>query len=400
MSKIISRTVVVLAIVSLLGDIASEMLYPIIPIYLQSIGFSAASLGLLEGLATAMSGLSKGYFGQLSDIRGIRMPFIRIGYLLSAISKPMLAVFTNTWWIFTARTADRLGKGIRTGARDAVLSDETTPEYKGRVFGFHRTFDTIGAAIGPLIALALLQIYPNQYRLIILLAFIPGILSVLCTFAIKPKNAPQPTGSKVKVTFFSFVTYWQQATPQYRRVVLGFLAFALINSSDMFLLLRLKQIGFSEQGVVGVYLFYNVVYAILSYPAGALGDRWGFGKTFTIGLVLFATVYGSLAFVNNTPIILGLFVLYGFYAASTESIAKAWISNLAAPQQTATAIGTYTAFSSICGLLASTWAGIVWQYWGANYTFVVSGVAALGVAIYFKMIETKMQHFDTDLEKC
>ena len=114
----ISRTVVVLAIVSLLGDIASEMLYPIIPIYLQSIGFSAASLGLLEGLATAMSGLSKGYFGQLSDIRGIRMPFIRVGYLLSAISKPMLALFTNTWWIFTARTADRLGKGIRTGARD------------------------------------------------------------------------------------------------------------------------------------------------------------------------------------------------------------------------------------------------------------------------------------------
>jgi hypothetical protein len=110
MSKIISRTVVVLAIVSLLGDIASEMLYPIIPIYLQSIGFSAASLGLLEGLATAMSGLSKGYFGQLSDIRGIRMPFIRIGYLLSAISKPMLALFTNTWWIFTARTADRLGQ--------------------------------------------------------------------------------------------------------------------------------------------------------------------------------------------------------------------------------------------------------------------------------------------------
>lgn len=385
MSKI-TRVVLVLSIVSLLGDIASEMLYPIIPIYLQSIGFSAAALGLLEGLATAMSGLSKGYFGQLSDARGIRMPFVRAGYLLSAISKPMLALFTNTWWIFAARTTDRLGKGIRTGARDAVLSDETTPEYKGRVFGFHRTFDTIGAVIGPIVALALLQVYPNQYRLIIFLAFIPGILSVLCTFAINPKPIAPSVKRNETINFFSFTKYWQRATPQYRRIVLGFLVFALINSSDMFLLLRLKQIGFSEQGVVGVYLFYNVVYAIMSYPAGALADRWGFGKTITVGFLLFAVVYASLAFAVKTPFILALFVLYGFYTASTDSVAKAWISNLA-PKETATAIGTYTAFSSVCALLASAWAGIVWQYWGSTYTFAISAVAALGVVIYFLMMD-------------
>jgi sugar phosphate permease len=154
--KSITRTVWILSIVSLLTDTASEMLYPIMPIYLKTIGFSIVLIGVLEGMAEATAGLSKGYFGKLSDISGRRVPFVQMGYALSAISKPMMALFTAPLWIVFARTLDRLGKGIRTGARDALLSDEATPETKAKVFGFHRSMDTFGAVIGPLYSTALL----------------------------------------------------------------------------------------------------------------------------------------------------------------------------------------------------------------------------------------------------
>ena len=155
--KIITRTVWILSLVSLFADIASEMLYPVIPVYLREIGFSVLLIGILEGVANFTAGLTKGYFGKLSDEKGLRLPFIKSGYLLSAISKPMMAAFTYPFWVFFARTVDRLGKGLRTAARDALLSGEASPQTKARVFGFHRSMDTIGAAMGP--AFALLFLY-------------------------------------------------------------------------------------------------------------------------------------------------------------------------------------------------------------------------------------------------
>ncbi|HJW17421.1 MAG TPA: MFS transporter, partial [Flavisolibacter sp.] len=154
--KVINRTVLILSLVSLFADIASEMLYPVIPVYLKEIGFSVLLIGILEGVANFIAGMSKGYFGKLSDQKGLRIPFIKGGYFLSAISKPMMAAFTFPFWVFLARTVDRLGKGLRTAARDALLSQNATPETKARVFGFHRGMDTLGAAIGPIIALVLL----------------------------------------------------------------------------------------------------------------------------------------------------------------------------------------------------------------------------------------------------
>ncbi|WP_309613089.1 MFS transporter, partial [Flavobacterium sp.] len=162
--KVITRTVWILSIVSLFTDTASEMLYPIMPIYLKTIGFSIVLIGVLEGFAEALAGLSKGYFGQLSDNSGKRVPFVQLGYALSTISKPMMAVFTFPFWIFFARAIDRFGKGIRTGARDAILSDEATPKTKGKIFGFHRSMDTIGAVIGPTLALVYLYFYPQDYK--------------------------------------------------------------------------------------------------------------------------------------------------------------------------------------------------------------------------------------------
>jgi len=160
--KIITKPILILSIVSLLTDIASEMLYPIMPIYLRSIGFSVVLIGILEGLVEAVAGISKGYFGNLSDSIQKRAIFVRIGYTMSAIAKPLIALFTNPVWVFCVRTVERLGKGVRTSARDALLSDYTTPENKGRVFGFHRSMDTVGAAIGPIIAL-ISFIFPGQY---------------------------------------------------------------------------------------------------------------------------------------------------------------------------------------------------------------------------------------------
>ncbi len=185
--KYITRTVWILSLVSLLTDAASEMLYPIMPIYLKTIGFSIVLIGVLEGFAEALAGLSKGYFGQLSDNSGKRVPFVQLGYALSTISKPMMAVFTFPLWIFFARAIDRFGKGIRTGARDAILSDEATPQTKGKIFGFHRSMDTFGAVIGPALALIYLYFYPQDYKTLFYVAVIPGLLAVSVSFLLKDK---------------------------------------------------------------------------------------------------------------------------------------------------------------------------------------------------------------------
>src|SRR5574339_622590 len=176
--RIINRTVIILSVVSLFADIASEMIYPVVPVYLKEIGFSVLLIGILEGVAEFTAGISKGYFGKRSDEKGIRLPFIQGGYFLSAISKPMMAMLTYPLWIFFARTIDRFGKGLRTAARDALLSKQATKETKARVFGFHRGMDTVGAAIGPMIALSFLYFFPKSYATLFYLAFIPGIISV------------------------------------------------------------------------------------------------------------------------------------------------------------------------------------------------------------------------------
>src|SRR6188768_1184471 len=159
--RFINRTVIILSVVSLFADIASEMIYPVVPVYLKEIGFSVLLIGILEAVANFTSGISKGYFGKLSDEKGVRLPFVKLGYLLSAISKPIIVLFTAKLWVFFARTVDRLGKGVRTAARDALLSQQTTKGNKAKVFGFHRGMDTLGAAIGPIIALIFLLYNPG-----------------------------------------------------------------------------------------------------------------------------------------------------------------------------------------------------------------------------------------------
>ncbi|MFV5693637.1 MFS transporter [Flavobacterium sp. LT1R49] len=378
----ITKTVWVLSLVSLFTDMASEMLYPIMPIYLKTIGFSIVLIGVLEGFAEALAGLSKGYFGKLSDNSGKRVPFVQLGYSLSAVSKPMMAVFVFPLWIFFARAIDRFGKGIRTGARDAILSDEATAESKGKIFGFHRSMDTLGAVLGPVIALIYLYFYPQQYKTLFYIAFIPGLLAVFASFLIKDKAKIHPIEKK-PTSFFSFLNYWKTSPEQYRKVVVGLLAFTLFNSSDIFLLLKAKQAGLDDTNVIGIYIFYNLVYALSAFPIGILADKIGLKKMFIFGLSLFAIVYFGMAFSKSIYAIALFFFIYGVYAAATEGVSKAWISNISDKKDTATAIGTYSGFQSICTLIASSFAGLIWYQFGANTTFITSAAITLLVIIYF-----------------
>jgi MFS family permease len=388
-TRILTRTILLVSFVSLFTDIASEMLYPIMPVYLRSIGFSVLLIGILEGVAEGTAGLSKGYFGHLSDVRGTRVPFVRWGYTLSAFSKPMLAVSRFPLWIFLARTLDRLGKGVRTSARDAILSDEAAPGHKGKVFGFHRAMDTVGAAIGPSFALMFLASRPGRYSRLFVIAFVPGLVAVALTFFLRARRAaaPRPAAHEAQnVGFLSYLRYWRRAPSGFRYLVSGLLLFTLFNSSDAFLLLALKNRGISDTGMIGFYIFYNVAFALLSFPVGILADRIGLKTMLVSGLVTFSVVYFFFGFAASAPAFVALFFLYGLYASATEGISKAIISNLAAKSDTATALGFFNSLASLSALAASSIAGLLWYTIGPKAMFMVSGVGVFLVAVYMGLV--------------
>jgi len=381
--KYITRTVWILSFISLFTDVASEMLYPIMPVFLQSIGFSVVLIGILEGIAEATAGICKGYFGKLSDNSGKRAPFIQWGYILSAITKPMMVLFVFPVWIFFVRTLDRFGKGLRTGARDAMLSDEATPETKGKVFGLHRGMDTFGAVLGPVFALVFLYYHPADYKALFLFAFLPGVAAVLTTLFLKDKKQTHLPIKKIPTPFFSFLKYWKDSPLIYRKVVIGLLVFALFNSSDMLLLLRVKQSGLNDTHVIGLYIFYNLIYALSSLPFGMIADKFSLKSVFTFGLILFAVVYLGMALSTNIYVYLALFFLYGLYAAATEGISKAWISNITDKKDTATAIGSFAGFQSIAAMIASSLAGAIWFWFGVEIAFILTSVVTVLVIVYF-----------------
>jgi MFS family permease len=382
--RIISPVVITLSMVSLFTDLASEMLYPVVPVYLQSIGFSIVIIGILEGFAEAVAGISKAWFGNLSDRMARRVPFVRLGYALSAISKPMLALFSNIWWVFASRMTDRLGKGIRTGARDAMLRDESSPGSRAKVFGFHRALDTTGAFLGPSIALLFLQFYPGQYKLLFLIAFLPGVAAIITTFFLSETKIQKPGLKAGKKGFFIFSSYWKKSPASFRHLASALVLFALVNSSDVFLLLKARQILQSDTSVIGLYILYNIVYALAAYPAGSIADRIGIKTVLLSGILLFSAVYFSMAFCNQLWQFVIVFMVYGIYAAATEGVSKAWISHLVFKSETATAFGTLAGLQNIAALLASTLAGLGWYYFSPSAPFLASsGIAIIVFVLIF-----------------
>ena len=385
--KVITRTVFLLSVVSLFNDVASELMYPIMPVYLKSIGFSIVAIGILEGVAEATAGLSKGYFGNLSDNTGRRLPFVQLGYGLTALSRILLAAFTAVPMVFAARLADRVGKGVRTAARDAMLSAEATKETKATVFGFHRSFDTIGAAVGPLIALLYLYFYPNQYHTLIVVAAVPCLFAVFTTFLVTEKQLEKP---EIKnFGFFSYIKYWKVASNDFKKTVVHLLLFAAVNSADVFLLLFLKEKGYTDIQMIGFYVFYNFVYALTAYPIGKLADKIGLLKVIVMGLFLFSLVYVMIGFTTSIIAMGLLFLIYGLYASCFESTCKAFIASNCKSSETATAIGFYSGFASITSLIASTWTGIVWFTFGPQIALTSSGVLALINTLYFVFLNKK-----------
>jgi MFS family permease len=380
--KAITRVIWILSLISLFNDVASEMLIPIMPLYLKSIGFSVFIIGLLEGFAEAFAGLTKGYFGKISDNIGKRAPFVRWGYGLSAVAKPMIVFIINPFWVLIGRSIDKLGKGLRTGARDAILSDESAHSDRGKVFGFHRSMDTVGAAIGPSIALIFLFYHPGHYSTLFLFSIFPGIVAVALTFFIKDSNKKHEQKPATPIRLFPKFDYWKRSTKAYKSLVIALLFFTLFNSSDAFLILKMKESGTSDLALIGIYIFYNIVYALTSFPVGIIADKIGLKKIFIIGLVIFAFVYFGMSKNGNNYIYLILLFFYGLFYSCNEGISKAWISKISDKKDTATAIGMFSGLQSIATLIASSLAGFIWVEFGSFYTFAITGAAAILVAIY------------------
>ena len=372
-----------LSLISLFTDMASEMLYPVLPIYLQSLGFSIVLIGVFEGFAEALTGLSKGYFGKWSDNIGKRVPFVQAGYGLSGIARPLMVLFANPFWVFFMRSFDRLGKGIRTAARDALISDESTDANKGKVFGFHRSLDTLGAVLGPGIALIYLYYYPGDYKNLFLIAFIPGLLAILSSGLIKESKQTHLANNHEKIKLVGFFDFWKNSSSNYKSLVIGLLGFSLMNSSDVFLLLKAKEFGVNDSYVIGLFMFYNLIYAFFSFPLGVLADKIGLKIIFLFGLFIFALSYFGMAFFSGNKLLIFLFFIYGIYAAATEGIGKAWISNLTSRSQMATAIGTFTSLQSIATLISSSAAGLIWYSFGADALFIYTGIGTCLVICYF-----------------
>ena len=393
-SSVVSKTIFLLGLISLFTDMASEMIYPILPLYMEQVGLTVVGIGILEGIAQATAGLSKGYFGRWSDLSLRRMPFVQLGYGLSAISKPLLAFATNGYSILLARFGDRLGKGIRTGARDALLSSESNSTNKGRVFGFHKAMDSLGSAIGPLIALIYLFIFPEDYKTLFLIAFIPGLMAIASSFLIRDSGEAIKI-SKSRPQLSDLLKYLRNSESGYRKLILGLLLFSLINSTDFFLLLYLKTVGFSDFEVIAFYILYNLIFAIFAYPAGSLADRLSLRLIFKLGLVLFGATYLGFALTSEAHawIFIVLFVLYGIYAACTDGIAKAWISKVVRGRDVGSAIGNYQAFNSIAALLSSSIGGLIWFGFGHQIFFLATGILAFVVILYFSMVKISVDNF-------
>lgn len=406
----LTRSVLIISLVSLFNDASSELLYPVLPVYLGSIGFGALWIGLIEGVAEASAGLSKGWFGKWSDMRGERLPFIRFGYFLSAIAKPLIVLFPSAIWAMFMRASDRLGKGVRTGARDALLSHESDPKHRGKVFGFHRGMDTLGAFIGPSIALWWMFTHRDEpLTTIFYLAMIPGVITIITLMFLKDHKNEEKVKTKLP-SWKAMFSYWKDSNTQYRKVAGGLVLFALVNSSDLFLLMALKQIhegldncyfGYcftAGEVTILYYILFNFVYAALSYPAGYFSDKFSPKTIFIIGLFCFITTYIGFAYMMYTgkatgavlPIV--LMCIYGMYAALNDGVSKAWISVIVPKGEKASALGFFSGAGSIALLFASSTAGVIWSFINPSTMFAVTACLVFIVIFYLGFFTEKPKH--------
>lgn len=369
----VTRNVFLLSVTSFFADVSGEMVYPLIPIFLTTVlGAPVAVVGLIEGLAESTASLVKIFSGWWSDKVGRRLPLVVAGYGMAAVGKLLLAVAIGWPMVLFARFVDRFGKGMRGSPRDALIAESTPADQRGRAFGFHRTLDTAGAVLGPLLGLLLVALLSNRLRLVFALAVIPGILSVVALTRVRESRTAKPVAGTPAPSFS-----WRGFDRRLTVFLVATLVFSLGNSSDVFLILRAKNLGLSTTAVVLAYVLYNFVYMGASLPAGILSDRRGRRVVFVAGLVIFALVYTGFALANQAWFVWPLFAVYGLYIALTDGVGKALITDLAPGDRRATALGVYGMLTGVAALLASVAAGLLWERVGVEAPFIVGAVAAL-----------------------
>ena len=371
----LTRNVRVLSAVSFLQDAASELLYPLLPIYLTSVlGAPAAVVGAVEGAAEGAASLTKLAAGPLGD-RFARRPLIATGYGMAALGKVMVAAAAAWPGVLAGRVVDRLGKGIRGAPRDALLVVDIDAAARGRVFGFHRAMDTLGAVVGPLLGLAGYELFDHQIPPLLWVAVVPAVLSVALVFLVRETRRVLPRAERRAV--FARVG---ELPGRYWRVTTALVLFGLVNFPDALLLLRLNEIGFSVVEVILAYVTYNAVYAVVSYPAGLLGDRIPRPAVFGVGLVFFAIGYTGLGLTTDTVTAWLLIGVYGVFTGCTDGVGKAWISSLVGWELQASAQGVFQGVSGFAVLAAGLWAGFLWGADG-RLPLLISGIVGAVFAV-------------------
>lgn len=384
----LTRNVRVLSAVSFLQDTASELLYPLLPIYLTTVlGAPVAVVGAIEGAAEGAASLTKLAAGPLGD-RYARRPLIATGYGMAALGKVMVAAFAAWPGVLAGRVVDRLGKGIRGAPRDAMLVVDIDASARGRVFGFHRAMDTAGAVVGPLLGLAAYELLDHQIAPLLWIAVVPAVLSVALVFLSKEKRRVADARSvlasvtAVRVGIFSRV---RDLPGGYWRVTALLVAFGVINFPDALLLLRLNEIGFSVPQVILAYVTYNAVYALVSYPAGVLADRFPRPLVLGIGMVFFAIGYGGLGLTDDPLIAWLLIGAYGVFTGCTDGVSKAWISSLVGADLQSSAQGVFQGATGFAILAAGLWAGFAWGADGTLPLLVSGAVGAVFAVVLLGM---------------
>lgn len=373
----LTKNLIVLTIISLAQDAASELIYPLLPILIAGVVTSAPlAIGIIEGAAEFIAGFTKLYAGKLSDRIG-RKPFVIGGYSITGIGKVFTVISLSWLGIFTGRVLDRFGKGLRSTPRDALINDSVSKENLGRAFGFHRAGDNLGAVIGPLMALLLLSIYNDDVRTVAKWALLPALLSALVTLFVKEKRSNQNLRTFSKVPL----------TSQQKNVILSLVLIQLTNIPDALLLLRLHEIGFSTKGVVACYALYMFVAMTFAFPAGKIADLLHPRTVYLIGLIFFSISYITLGATSDHLLAIIGIAIYGLFPAMTDGVGKSWIAKLSDENSRGYSQGVFQSGMNFAVLGAGVWGGAIWTGGKVEISLIIAGAGAIVGSLYLLLLK-------------
>ncbi len=393
MKRSLPKTVVTLGIVSLLNDASSEMIYPLLPFFLrEQLKASVAFVGLVEGIAETTASLLKLVSGWLSDKIGRHKLLTFIGYALAGATRPFLAASTAAWQVLGLRFFDRVGKGIRTSPRDALLANACDESIRGMAFGFHRAMDHLGAALGPLLATAILFFAPSNYRLVFALAAVPALLSLFVLWfgveetrrEVVAVQRDEPSEGQ-RANRVDVLKAWIELPSSFRWYLAAVMLFTLSNSSDAFLLLRAKDAGVDEKLIPLLWTWLHVVKSATGTHGGMLSDRIGRSRAIILGWLVYAGVYASFAFIGSAWQVWMVFTIYGLHFGLTEGAERALVADLLPPEKRGMGYGSFHFTVGIGMLPASVLFGLLWQLFGFRTAFLFGSGLALGAAVLLSL---------------